>query len=62
MNGSIVFCHKGEGGFAGTFMMVALNSRSAWSISALSLTLIFKLSLHFGGKKSTRVNCVARIT
>ena len=28
-----------------TFMMVALSSRSAWSISALSLTLIFKLSL-----------------
>ena len=26
-------------------MMVALSSRSAWSISALSLTLIFKLSL-----------------
>ena len=28
-----------------TFMMVALSSRSAWSISALSRTLIFKLSL-----------------
>ena len=29
-------------------MMVALSSRSAWSISALSLTLIFKLSLNKG--------------
>ena len=28
-----------------TFMMVALSSRSAWSISALSLTFILRLSL-----------------
>ena len=33
-------------GTSETFMMVALSSRSAWSISALSLTLIFKLSLN----------------
>ena len=39
-----------------TFMMVALNSRSAWSISALSLTLIFRLSLT-GFRVKTRVDC-----
>ena len=46
---TMFFCQISVGvvwvGLLSTFMMVALNSRSAWSISALSLTLIFKLSL-----------------